>query len=201
MHGDDVLMAYLRILNSSGVVTLADNRNTICLLGKGGSAPTGTIFSAEGASGTAYHFGKPQGASDYGLVLRSPSGEVLFDAVSYGRMAKPVGTMSGALPNNAQEASVTETSFFPSGRTYAVFIASRVSAIRPRIGQGQIGGVLNYWYHLDSQEMIVEIDGGMVSITAYRTLDNSQNGISTIAPYLGDGKYDWNALVLDVTGY
>ena len=201
MHGDDVLMAYLRILNSSDVVTLADNRNTICLLGKGGSAPTGTIFSAEGASGTAYHFGRPQGASDYGLVLRSPSGEVLFDAVSYGRMAKPVGTMSGSLSSGGQADSQTELQRFPAGRDYAVYIASRVSAIRPRVGQGQIGGVLNYWYHLDSQDMLVEIDGRDVSITAYRTLDNSQNGINAIAPYLGDGKYTWNALVLDVTGY
>lgn len=190
-------MAQLRIRNQSGVVILRDNRNTLCLLGKN-SSPPGTQFTAVGAGGTTYAFGYPQGASDYGLVLRSPTGQVLFDAVSYGRMARPVGIMSGNIQSTESQ---TVTQMFPSGRTYAVWIVSRVSTLRPRPGQGTIGGVLNYWYHLDTQDMEVSISGGEVSITAFRTLDNSQNGINSIAAYLGDGKYDWTAMVLDVTGY
>lgn len=193
-------MASLRIVNDSGTVVLTDNRNTLCLLGKN-SSPPGTIFTAVGAGGTEYAFGKPQGASSYGMTLRSPTGEVLFDAVSYGRMAKPVGVMSGSIPPGGTDESVTVTNNYPSGRSYAVWIVSRVSALQPRPGSGVIGGVMNYWYHLDIQEMAVTINGGQIQITASRTLDNSQNGINAIAPYLGDGKYDWRALILDVTGY
>lgn len=190
-------MAHLRIVTDSGVVTLADNRDTICLLGKN-SNPAGTLFTAVGAGGTTYAFGKPQGASDYGLVLRSETGEVLFDAVSYGRMAKPVGVMAGSIQSTETQ---TVTQNFPAGRTYAVWIVSPVSSIRVRSGSGTIGGVINYWYYLDDQDMSVTINGGTVAITATRILSTSPNGPTNAGAYEEAAKYDWTALVLDVTGY
>lgn len=190
-------MAQLRIVTGSGVVQMTDTRETLCLLGKGGSPPAGTVFTAKGAS-TDYHFGYAPGGSSYGLTTRDAAGQVLFDAVTYGRMAKPVGVMTGSIQNVETE---TKQQTFPGGRDYAVWVANTVSSIRPRGGSGTIGGVMNYWYHLDRQYLDVNISGATVTITAWRELDPNQQGVGVSAPYEGGGKYDWTAVVLDVTHY
>lgn len=189
--------AQLEIINDSGVVVLRDNRSTVALLGKGGTAPAGTLFTATGASGATYHFGPPQGASSYGLTLFDASGAVLFDAASYGKMARPVGVMTGDIATTETQ---TKTQTFAAGRTYAVWITSSVSALRVRNVKINIGGAISYQYALDDQGMTVDVSGTTVTITATRTTNTTSNGSSSV-PYDEAAKYDWRAIVLDVTDY
>lgn len=185
----------VEIINDSGVILLESTRNTIALLGKD-SVPSGTLFQAQGASHT-YAFGFPQGASSYGLTTYDAAGVVLFDAVTYGRTAKPVAVMSGSIASvNTQTISQT----FTSGRTYAVWIHSPIAPLRVRSVARTIGGVVNYFYVMDDQSMSVAISGANVSITASRTVSTTENGGGT-TPYDSVDKSTWLAIVLDVTHY
>lgn len=184
------------IVNDSGILVLESNRDVLSFLAKN-SSPTGTVFVAQGASDT-YAFGKPQTPSSYGFITKDASGNVLFDAVNYGKLAKPVGVMAGSIAT-VDTQTVSQT--FAAGRTYAVWLHSPVSPLRPRNVDVVIGGNHNYYYALDSQEMTVSISGATISITATRTLDTNLNGGAQTVPYDGDGKVTWRAIVLDVTNY
>lgn len=194
-------MANLRIVNSSGVVQFTDTRNVLTLLGKnfGSNPPAGTKGIAYGPSGSTYAFGYVPNGSSYGMVLRNAAGTVIFDAVAYGRMARPVGVMSGSIPPG----TLTETKSFPvpAGKTYAVWIVAPVSFLAVRNESATIGGVVNYWYYLDSQEMSVTTASGVIYVTATRTESNTQNGQTSAGPYDNQAKYNWTAIVLDVTNY
>lgn len=190
-------MAWLRTLTDSGIVQMTDTRDTITLLGKGGTPPTGTLFTAQGATQT-YHFGRVPNGSSYGLTTRDEAGNVLFDALTYGRMARPVGVMRGNIQFSDTDVQVQ---LYPAGRTYAVWVVNTVSFARIRPGSGLIGGVMNYWYYMDPQDLEIEIDGGEVVITATRELSPDPQGSTSVGIYEGGGKYDWTAVVLDVTHY
>lgn len=185
------------IQNDSGVIVLDDTRNVLVLLARN-SFPSGTLMRAYGAGGATYAFGLPAVASTYGLQTRSPAGELMFDAISSGRMARPVGVMTGNIPGSTLTQTVTRT--FPSGRTYAVGMIAPVSPLLVRNVAFDVGGNMNYRYALDDQEMSVSISGGTVSVTATRSLGNPQ-GVAVSVPYDTAGRTDWRALVLDVTNF
>jgi len=195
-NGGDLLMAVgIYVENDDGVVVLDDSRNVLSLLAKN-SSPSGTLFTAQG-EGATYAFGLPQAESNWGVKTWSGDGDLLFDAIAYGRMARPVGAMSGNILNTA-EATVTRQ--FPAGRTYAAWITSPVSSLLVRNGSISVGGSLNYVYYLDMQEMDVRVSGGSVSITARRFESGNPMAPSPV-PYDSAGTALWRALVLDVTNF
>jgi hypothetical protein len=181
--------------NDGGVVVLDDSRNVLALLAKDNS-PTGTIFTAEG-DGHTYAFGLPQAESTWGVKTWSAGGELLLDAIAYGRMARPVGVMTGNI-NTVTEATVTQQ--FPAGRAYAVWITVPVSALLVRNESFTVGGALNYVYYLDSQEMDVSVVGNSIAITARRIRSTDPSSPSAV-PYDTAGSTVWRALVLDVTNF
>lgn len=188
-------MANVEIRNDSNIIQLDDYRETICLLGKD-STPAGTIFTAQGPTHT-YAFGKPVDSSSYGLWIRDGLGNLLFDAVQHGKVARPVGVMNGSIQSMPVQTVVQS---FPAGRTYAVWVHQRISAFRVRPGEIPIGGTINYVYFLDDQELSISFSGTTISITAERFDSSTPNGGGAI-PYEGANKADWRAIVLDVTNF
>ena len=189
--------AGIEVLNDSDVLVLNSGRNALVLLAKN-SRPAGTVLYAYGAAGATYAFGLASGPASYGLQTFGPDGSLLFDAVNFGRMARPVGIMTGNINPPTLTRTVSQT--FPAGRTYAVAFHSPVSAIYVRNIAITVGGTINNQYALDSQEMVASVSGDTISITATRTEGNPQGTFSP-TPYSGAGKTTWRAIVLDVTNF
>ena len=166
------------------------------LLGKGATAPTGTLFSARGGSNgtTLYHFGIQTAKSNYGLHVYDTAGDLVFDAVSWAKTVRPVGELSGSiLTSDTSSQSAT----YKSGRTYAAWLCTPVSAFRIRdisLGNG------TYSYFMDDQNMTVAISGATVTVTATRQNATQPIG-SGFTPYSSAGQPFWRAIILDVTGY
>lgn len=181
--------------NDDGVVVLDDSRNVVVVLAKN-SSPAGTLFVAQG-DGATYAFGLPQVESNWGVKTWSETGELLFDAIAYGRMARPVAAMVGNI-TNVLESTVTQQ--FTAGRSYAVWIIQPVSAILVRNESFNVGSSLNYVYYLDDQEIFAVVTGNTVSVTA-RRIRSTVASPSSAVPYDTAGKTTWRALVLDVTNF
>lgn len=193
-------MATIEVTNGDNVLVLNDSRNVLTLLAKG-SFPSGTMFQALGGVNGAetYAFGLTPGNADYGLTIWDADGTtVLFDAVQYGRAANVVGVMNGNITSTDTQ-TISQT--FAAGRTYAVWLSSPVSSVRPRNISVTVGGTINYFYVLDDQSMSVSVNGATVSITATRINSDQPLGVASAVPYDGAGKTTWTAMVLDVTNF
>lgn len=193
--------AQLQITNDSGVIILSDERNTLVLLQKGGSAPVGTMFGADGSDGLSYWFGKPQGgASSSGFQIFDADGVLTFDALRYGRLARPVGTMIGTLGVAVPEITVTKTFAIPAGKVYAVWIHKLPAAFRVRSMSNNVGGTISYGYALDDQEVSVSFTPSLATLTATRVNGSMNDGGSRV-PYVDSGDPIFRSVVLDVTNF
>lgn len=191
--------AQIFLENDSGIQIFPDPNPKMVLLGKGGSAPTGTIITAKGQS-TTYHFGYPQApASNYGWVIYGEDGRILFDAVKYGKMARPVDTMSGNFTNaNTQSWSKT----MPAGKTYAVAMMEDISSFRVINIEDQIGpGNRTYSYAFQDQQTNVTVSGNVITVNATRYTPGGPQGQGSFVPYEEAGHDRWRALILDVTNF
>lgn len=190
--------AQIFLENDSGIQIFPDPRPKMVLLGKN-STPAGTVFTAKGAS-TSYAFGYPQNPpSSYGWVIFGEDGNLLFDAIKYGKMARPVDTMSGVFTNSTTQ---TWTKTMPSGKTYAMAMMEDVSSFRIRNIERSIGpGNFTYSYVFEDQETFVSVSGNTITVTAERHAAGPEQGTGSAVPYEEAGHYRWRGLILDVTNF
>lgn len=193
--------AKIEIINDDGVTVISDTRNVIALLRVGGTTPPdGTLFSAVGPGDTVYWFGRPQTPSSWGFQIFDEAGELLFDAVNYAKLTKPVGVIDGVLDITQLSVSVTKTFPVPSGRTYAVWLHHPPSAFRVRNVATGSGGSTTYQYALDQQYTDITFSGSQITLAARREEGPLAGG--SAVPYT-EGGFDplFRAVVLDVTGF
>lgn len=190
--------AQIFLENDSGIQIFPDPNPKMVLLGKN-STPTGTVFTAKGQS-TTYAFGYPQlPTSSYGWVIFGEDGRLLFDAIKYGKMARPVDTMTGNF-TSATTQSWSKT--LPSGKTYAVAMMEDISSYRVINIPTQVGpGNITYAYAFQDQETVASVSGNTVTVNATRYTPGGQQGAGSIVPYEEAGHIRWRALILDVSNF
>jgi hypothetical protein len=192
----------ITVINDSGKTVIADSRSLITLLAKGGSKPAGAVLQAIGQS-TTYWFGKVPASVpwSYGAQILDTDGTtVLFDALSYGKMARPVGVITGTLGTGEPDITVTKTFAIPAGKVYACCVHKMPSAFRIRNVPFQLGGTTQYYYAMDEQLVDVSVTSSLITITARRI--NGNPGSPSAVPYSETGSDPvFRAIVLDVTNY
>ena len=193
----------ITVINDSGKTVITDSRSLITLLAKGGSKPAGAVLQAIGQSAT-YWFGKVPASVpwSYGAQILDTDGTtVLFDALSYGKMARPVGVITGTLGTGDPEITVTKTFAIPAGKVYAVALHKQPSAFRIRNVPIVVGGTTQYKYAMDEQTVSASLTSSLITVTAQRTNGNPSIGSSAV-PYSATGSDPvFRAIVLDVTNY
>ena len=198
--------ASIEIVNDDQVVILSDNRDVICLLGQGSTEPAGTLFTAlAGASGnTKMHFGHPPASAtaQHGVQVQilDASGNLLFDAMRYGKLARPVGVLSvSPIAYPGTTASATKT--FASGRTYAVYVSQQPSPFIVRNVSTKLGNQYLYQYVMDEVTARISVSGATVTLTVDVVRDTNPKGIPSSVPYTSNGVAAARAIVLDVTNF
>lgn len=201
--------AQIQIINDDSIVIISAERPLLALLAKGGSQPAGALLEVLTPSGVSHWYGKtpPNSVSTYGCQILAADGvTVLFDALAYGKLGKPVGVITGTLGNDpggggGTQTIVTKTFPIPAGKTYGVALHKQPSAHRVRNVEVIVGGSTSYTYALDEQVVEASFSSTLVTVTATRTNGNPGFG-STSTPYTGTGNDPtFRAVVLDITNY